>query len=93
MGMARSVYLGYGQKTRKALAVSGHDIVVLMRASQSTVLQGEDARIFLREISEITNHMCGTRRSTRVEEIAKRIGRSDAESIYAEVFDKYHVHA
>ena len=54
---ARSLYLGYSNSTRKAIAINGHDVVVLTRGTRYTVLEGEQAREFVKVTSAITAHV------------------------------------
>lgn len=90
---ARSVYLGYGNTSRRAVAINGHDIVVLLRGQQSTVLEGAQAVLFLRSVSEVTDHMCGVRRSQRIESMAAMVGLSRSDEVYDAIFDEFHIHA
>lgn len=93
MGDARTLYLGYRNKTRKAVAINGHDVVILMRGPQRTILEDERARAFLKEISQVTEHFCGVGRHQWVEMQARSGGAADSDSMYNMVFDKYHHHA
>ncbi len=88
---ARSIYLGWGNASRKAVAINGHDVVVLMRGQQYTILEEQRARSFLTKISQVSEHLCGIRQHEWVSSAASMVSKSDA--IYCFVFDEFHHHA
>jgi hypothetical protein len=90
---ARTLYLGYENKTRKAIAINGHDVVVLMHGPQRTILEDEKARSFLKEIAQVSEHICGIKTYRWVEMMCGSEGISDSVEIYNKLFDGYHHHA
>lgn len=91
--LAHQLYLGYNNSSRRAVSISGHDIVVLLRGQQSTVLQGEEARLFLVGLGEISQHICDIRHSSKVETAFSRTKNGTVEEVYNMFFDAHHDHA
>lgn len=93
MSIATQMYLGYNNSSRRAVSISGHDIVVLLRGQQSTVLEGEEARLFRVGLAEITQHICGIKESYKVQTAMSNTKNGTVEEIYNMFFDAHHNHA
>lgn len=91
--LTNQLYLGYNNSSRKAISINGHDIVVLLRGQQSTVLQGEEARLFRLGLAEISQHFCGIKENVKVQTALSRTKNGTDGEVYNMFFDAYHHHA
>lgn len=83
------VYIGWNNP-RKVWAMHDPFVAVLLDGDKATVLQGSDAEGFLKDIREVSHHICGIHVSSWVTQTLKVVGEDrDRLKIYNFVFDKW----
>ena len=86
MRRSTSLYLGYANP-RAAVSIDGHNIVVLLDGESNKVLKGMKASRFRRELSALSNHLCGVVMSADVAEFIR--DHPGGLNAYNALFDKY----
>lgn len=84
-----ALYLGWNSP-RKAWALPSHRVCVLVDGDRKAILVDARADEFRQELTCLSHHMCGVRKSAAAEQILKRTGplRNDHEA-YDEIFYRY----
>ncbi|MEP3667724.1 MAG: hypothetical protein ABJN42_13450 [Roseibium sp.] len=82
-------YLGWGNP-RSAFLVQDHDIVVLTDAEKSCVLQGQSARDFRAELTDLSHHLCGVKSSAKAAKLLAEVP-SDRHNlnVHNAIFDRH----